>query len=179
MVRGLAFSNNGDMYSASWDRTIRRWGVSPEEDQAEGIPEAVDTVVTSSPVVALVFHVGRQELFSGSVDGGIRVWSPALEPLRIFDVLDGAVETLALSRDDVLFSSSGDGTIKVGAALLHNLGLGESTLLCSRSPSQLTLLRCCSCGHPLLRLRSFLRAGMVTSVGNAQVYVQGSRGLCG
>lgn len=116
MVRALAFSED-HVYSGSWDCSIRRWrAVSATADGGD----ALDTVVTRSPILCLVFHTSRRELFSGSVDGAIRVWSESVEPLRIFELGKGAVDVLVLSRDNVLFSSCDDGSIKVTSQQLDS-----------------------------------------------------------
>ena len=49
-VKDFAFAESGDLYSASWDHSIRRWRVPPDAD--EGERAEVEAVFTKSPVRA-------------------------------------------------------------------------------------------------------------------------------
>ena len=92
-------------------------------------------------VVSLVIHARRQEIFTGSVDGAIRVWSMTIEPLRILShpAQKGAVDALAFSLDDKLFSGCEDGTINIwspqtGQRLLELTGHTEDVVDMCVSP---------------------------------------------
>lgn len=121
-VKGLAVAADGTaLYSASWDRSIRRWDASADGGD---YGTALDVVHTGSPVVSLAFRAATRELLSGSVDGGIRVWTHRLAPVRIFKPLSsGAVDALVISLDGRVFSGCEDGTINVWSP-------ADGTLLC-------------------------------------------------
>ncbi|KAK7308548.1 hypothetical protein VNO77_42161 [Canavalia gladiata] len=102
---------NGLLYSASWDKTVKVWSVEDFK-----CLESIDAHIDAVNAVAVGFE-GR--VFSGSADGTVKMWRRGNEGKRMKHVLEGilleqqsAVTALAVNREDaVVYGGSSGGAV--------------------------------------------------------------------
>ncbi|TPX39471.1 hypothetical protein SeLEV6574_g07184 [Synchytrium endobioticum] len=101
-VYKLAMSEEGDLWSASADKTLKRWDLNTElEDTSLEHPDFVKAVAVSGRYV-----------FTGCRDENVRVWDTASDKVvRVMNAHSDEVSVIAL-RGSVVWSGSIDCTIR-------------------------------------------------------------------
>ncbi|CAN6201948.1 unnamed protein product [Urochloa humidicola] len=113
-VAALAVSPDGaEMYSVSWDRSLKAWRLRPGLRCAESVAAAHDDAINAVAVSA----DGR--VFTGSADGTVKAWwrRPGQRKLALAGTMErhgAAVNALALGVGGrVLYSGACDGSVVV------------------------------------------------------------------
>ncbi|WP_052055505.1 trypsin-like peptidase domain-containing protein [Myxosarcina sp. GI1] len=107
-ITSLVFSADGNLFSSSWDKTVRQW-------QIESGKAIKDFIGHTQIVNAIALSDDGKILASGGQDKTIRLWDVATGKLR--STLNGhslAILSLDISADNkILVSGSGDSAIKL------------------------------------------------------------------
>lgn len=127
-LRGLVFdSTDPGIFTVSDDCTIKYWDVRPlEQDRDASVPEPVHRFTLrghTAAVTSLVYSKTHRHLFTGSVDGTVRVWKIAEHAQQAHEEsvllcskepVWGVALHASKGRTDALLSSiSADGLVRV------------------------------------------------------------------
>jgi WD40 repeat protein len=103
-VRGVAFSKDGSIVSASWDGTVKLWN--------EDAKSPITLKGHNAPVSTVTFSKDGQMIASASWDGTVKLWLPDGTLLKTLGGHKGPVWGASFSPDGTrLASASEDRTI--------------------------------------------------------------------
>jgi WD40 repeat protein len=117
-LESLAISQTGDIIAAGCaDGSIKIWYLpSTILNLFQEIEPSLELIGHHGQVMDLIFHPDGSLLYSGGVDGLLRIWHPStgkeLGHLKISE--NNRIFSLSLSQDGQILAAGGvDGTIKV------------------------------------------------------------------
>lgn len=116
-IYAIAISPDGTtLISASWDRTLKIWNLSTDDESDNFTPQLRDTLCPHVlPVVAVAIHPDGEIFATGSHDTTVQLWNlKTTQPIAMLSGHSRAVTSVAFSPDgNTLASASGDGTVKL------------------------------------------------------------------